>query len=215
MKKHTKKSSYFKVKRSLDFFFAIILFILTFPISIIIGILIKLEDGGPIIFSQTRTGKKGKNFNLYKFRSCIKNNEKGHNEDKYTKIGKIIRSSSLDELPQLINIIKGDMSFIGPRPWVPEYYHSMNKKQKYRYEVSPGITGLAQINGRNNLTIFEKINYDLRYIESISFLNDIKIAFSTIFSVSKGHGIDAGKNYINQELKVLQKNNHIQDKFLF
>ena len=125
--------------------------------------------------------------------------------DKHTRVGTILRKTSLDELPQLFSILKGDMSFIGPRPWLSEYYENMNDIQRHRYCVRPGLTGLAQVSGRNKLTIFDKINYDLEYIKNYSLHQDIKIVFLTIKAVIKGSGADAGKDIIKKELNSLKK----------
>ena len=196
-------------KFTFDRVFALIGLILTLPLMLIISIAIKLDSKGPILFKQVRTGKNGINFNIYKFRTMVANNDvhdfsKG---DQHTKVGKILRKTSLDELPQLISIFIGKMSFIGPRPWIPDYYENMNEIERHRYDVRPGLTGLAQAMGRNNLTIFNKINYDLEYIKNYSLKQDIKIVFLTIISVFSGSGADAGKYTIQLELKDLQKAN--------
>ena len=148
------------VKRVLDIILSLLVLVFFFIPMIVIAIAIKIESKGPALFKQVRTGKNGKNFNLYKFRSMTVDNDVMNfkTENKITKVGKFIRKTSLDELPQLFNIIKGEMSFIGPRPWIIEYYNNFNAYQKRRVEVLPGITGLAQAPGSNNLTIFEKMN---------------------------------------------------------
>lgn len=194
------------IKRILDILISIFLLVLLFPICIVISILIKLDSKGPILFKQERTGYKGKNFYLYKFRSMHEQNDV-HDfavEDKHTKVGKILRKTSLDEIPQLINVLKGEMSFIGPRPWITDYYKLMTKKQRKRVDVKPGITGLAQAKGRNGITIEEKINYDLEYVKNCSFILDIKIIFLTIKTVFSAKTADAGKNTIHSELDVLK-----------
>lgn len=194
------------IKRILDILISIFLLVLLFPICIVISILIKLDSKGPILFKQERTGYKGKNFYLYKFRSMHVLNDV-HDfsvEDKHTKVGKILRKTSLDEIPQLINVLKGEMSFIGPRPWITDYYKLMTKKQRKRVDVKPGITGLAQAKGRNGITIEEKINYDLEYVKKCSFILDIKIIFLTIKTVFSTKTADAGKNTIHSELDVLK-----------
>ena len=177
---------------------------------IIIALLIKLDSKGPVLFRQERTGKNGKVFTLYKFRTMNVDNDV-HNFDecdKHTRIGKILRKCSLDELPQLINILKFDMSFIGPRPWITDYWDNMNEEQRRRNVVRPGITGLAQAMGRNNISIFDKINYDLEYINNYSFFMDIKVILLTIKSVLTGSGADAGKDTIQKELNDLKKYNN-------
>lgn len=180
------------------------------PLFIIISLLIMLDSKGPILFKQVRTGKKGKLFTMYKFRTMVFDNDvyDFKSKDKHTKIGKILRKTSLDEIPQLICILKGDMSFIGPRPWIVDYYDNMNDIQRHRYDVRPGLTGLAQASGRNNLSIFDKINYDLEYIKNYSLRQDIKVIFMTIKSVFTCCGCDAGKKTIQDELNALKKQNN-------
>ena len=127
--------------------------------------------------------------------------------DKHTKIGKILRDTSIDELPQLINVLKGDMAFIGPRPWITDYYDSMIKGQRIRTLVKPGITGLAQAKGRNGLSIFEKINYDLDYVRHFSIFEDLKVIFLSIRAVCSKENADAGKFLIHDELRELKAKN--------
>lgn len=196
------------IKRMFDFIVAIILIIIFLVPMLIIGILIKLDSKGPVFFKQERTGKYGKNFKVYKFRSMTANNDVHDfsKQDQHTKIGNILRKLSLDELPQLINIIKGEMSFIGPRPWIPDYYENMTEYQRHRNDVLPGITGLAQIKGRNNISILAKINYDLEYVKNYSFIQDVKIFFLTIKTVLSKEGADAGKGTIQTELETLIAN---------
>lgn len=200
------KEIYFIVKRIFDFLFALIGLIILSPIMIIVAIAIKLDSKGPAIFKQTRTGLNGKEFMLYKFRSMVAENDVHDfsSQDKHTKVGNFIRKTSLDELPQLFNILKGDMSFIGPRPWITDYYENMNEVQRHRCDVIPGITGLAQVRGRNTITIFDKINNDLEYIDHFSLLEDIKIVFLTIKVVLTKEGADAGKSTIQNELDDLK-----------
>lgn len=180
------------------------------PLMLIIAIAIKLDSKGDILFRQERTGKGGKIFTMYKFRTMVQNNDVHDfkKADEHTRIGKILRKTSLDELPQLFSIATGKMSFIGPRPWITDYYDSMNESQRHRCDVRPGLTGLAQVNGRNNLTIFEKIEYDLEYIKNYSLKQDIRIVFLTIKTVFMGSGADAGKSTIQNELKSLKESNH-------
>lgn len=179
------------------------------PLMILISIIIKLDSKGPALFKQERTGKNGVNFYVYKFRTMTVSNDVHDfsKKDEKTRVGKILRKTSLDELPQLISIATGKMSFIGPRPWIPDYYKNMNNEQRRRYSVRPGLTGLAQANGRNNISIFDKINYDLEYVEHYSLLMDIRIVFLTIKAVFTGSGADAGKGTIKNELDDLRKQN--------
>ncbi len=200
-------------KRLLDFIFACLLLVIFFPIMLIIAIAIKLDSKGPVIFVQIRSGKNGKEFKMYKFRSMTCNNDV-HNfetENKLTTVGKIIRSASLDELPQLFNIIKGEMSFIGPRPWITDYSKYFTKNQKRRLEVLPGITGLAQASGRNDLSIKEKINLDVYYVDHMSLLMDLKVIFGTVKTVLSKQGAEMPKSGIKNELEEL-KGQFIEEK---
>ena len=197
------------IKFIFDRLFAIIGLILMSPLMIIIAIIIKIDSKGPVFFKQVRTGKNGKEFSICKFRTMIaSNNVRDYSRpDEHTRIGMALRKTSLDELPQLFSIAIGKMSFIGPRPWIPEYYKNMNETQRHRNDVLPGLTGLAQVMGRNSISIFEKINYDLEYIENYSFIQDLKIIFLTIKTVIIGNAADAGKGTIQKEIAELKKQN--------
>lgn len=184
----TKKTIYQKyIKRLLDIILSLLAIIITSPIFIIIGILVLIYLGKPAIFRQKRPGKNEKIFTMYKFRTM--NNKKDSDgkllpdNQRLTKFGIFLRKTSLDEIPEFINILKGDMSFIGPRPLAVSYLPYYTDKEKHRHDVTPGLTGLAQINGRNNLQWEEKFIYDLEYIENISFINDMKIILKTIKKV--------------------------------
>ncbi len=194
-----------------DRILALIGLIVLLPLMLIIAIAIKLDSKGPILFKQVRTGKGGHNFMMLKFRTMHVDNDVHDfsKADQHTRVGKILRKISLDELPQLINIMKGDMSFIGPRPWITDYFDAMNETQRHRYCVRPGITGLAQAMGRNDLDIFTKIKYDLEYIENYSLWMDIKVVFLTIKAVFSTKGADAGKDTIQNELEALRRHNNI------
>lgn len=201
------------IKRILDLLLAIILLVLLSPIFIIVSIAIKLETKGPVIFKQIRSGKNNHVFTLYKFRSMTASNDfyNTKEEDQITKVGRIIRKTSLDELPQLFNILKGEMSFIGPRPWITDYAKYFTKHQMRRLEVLPGITGLAQCSGRNNLNIKDRINIDVKYVDHISLKMDLYIFFKTIKSVIKREGFSNSKSAIHEELRILERQ-HIQKK---
>lgn len=177
------------IKRFFDIIVSLISLIFFLPVILIIAILIKIKLGSPIIFEQERPGKDEKIFKLYKFRSMNNKKDKNGNllpdKDRLTKFGKILRSTSLDELPELFNILKGDMSLIGPRPLLVEYLPYYNDKEKHRHDVRPGLTGLAQINGRNALNWEDRFEYDIQYVNNITFLNDIKILFFTFYKVIK------------------------------
>ena len=175
------------IKRILDFTLSLIALIVLSPILLITAILVKIKLGSPIIFKQQRPGKNEKIFTLYKFRTMTdKKDEEGNllpDEQRLTKFGKILRSTSIDELPELINILKGDMAIVGPRPQLIRDMLFMTDEQRKRHDVRQGLTGLAQINGRNNLTWENKFDYDLLYVDNISFLTDCKIILQTVGKV--------------------------------
>lgn len=199
------------IKRVADIILSVILLIVFAIPMVIIAIAIKLEDGNEIIYKSRRMGKGIKEFNVYKFRTMKANREELKSnlthEQMVTKIGKFLRKTSLDELPQLFNIIKGEMSFIGPRPWIPEYYEFFTEEQKKRASVKPGISGLAQVKGRNGINIFEKINYDLEYIENMGLKQDIKIVFETIKTVISKDDAEISEQGIKEEIQELKINN--------
>ena len=203
---------YIKIKRVIDFVGAILLLIITSIPMGIIALMIKIEDGSPVLFKQKRSGKDGKAFYIYKFRTMITERKQLESEltheQMVTKVGKILRRTSLDELPQLFNIIKGDMSFIGPRPWIEDYNFWFNDEQKKRNNVLPGISGLAQTKGRNAINIFTKIDYDLEYVANISFLLDIKIIWWTIKTLFNKEESEITENGIKHELEELKSMNH-------
>ena len=182
------------IKRVLDFILSLIALIILSPIYLVLAILVRIKLGSPIIFKQERPGLNEKIFTLYKFRTMT--DEKDENgkllpdEVRLTKFGKFLRSTSLDELPELINIIKGDMSIVGPRPQLVRDMLFMTDEQRKRHTVRQGLTGLAQVSGRNNISWEEKINYDLQYIENITFIGDIKIIFKTVLKVLKKEDIN-------------------------
>lgn len=189
------------IKRIIDIIFATILFIVLIPVFIIIAIIIKLTDKGPILFMHTRIGKDGKSFKLYKFRTMVigaeelikefskeqleeyRKNYKLKNDPRVTRIGKILRKSCLDELPQLINIIKGDLSFVGPRPIVKDELEKYKDKKEKFVSVKPGVTGYWVVNANPNTTYEERIKMELYYIDNISFKLDLKILFKTISTI--------------------------------
>lgn len=207
---NTRKTIYAFLKRIIGFCMALCGIILLLPIMIIVAIAIKCDSKGPIIFKQKRTGKNGKIFKVWKFRTMYVDNDVRDfsKADKHTKVGTFLRKTSLDEIPQFFNILFGQMAFIGPRPWIPEYYKFMSDEQRQRAHVLPGITGLAQAKGRNNIDIFKKINYDLEYIDNYSLKEDIKVIFLTIKTVLSKDGADAGKSTIKNELDALKTNSN-------
>lgn len=196
MKKQNK--FYSKIKRILDFIISLIALIVFSPIMIIVAIIVYIKLGSPIIFKQDRPGKDGKVFKMYKFRTMLdsynKFGEALPDEERLTTFGRILRSTSLDELPELINVIKGDMSLVGPRPLLVEYLELYSEEQNRRHDVRPGITGWAQVNGRNSISWDEKLNLDVEYVDNLSFILDIKILFLTVYKVFKRDGINQDGN---------------------
>lgn len=182
-----KQRRYIKFKRFFDFILALILLVILSPILLIAALWVKAESKGPIIFKQRRPGYKQKIFSIYKFRSMmtetIKEGKYLTDDERLTKSGKLLRKTSIDELPQLINILKGEMSFIGPRPFLINDLGSYNEEQLIRFEVLPGITSWTAIHGRNMVSIQEKYNYEIYYVKNIGFKLDVEIFFKTIFLV--------------------------------
>lgn len=196
------------IKRILDVVISIVVLIITLPVTLITAILIKIDSKGPVIFKQERTGYKGKTFLTYKFRTMkVETHDNGReltHDERCTKVGNVIRKLSIDELPQLVNVIKGDMSLVGPRPWIPEYYKYFSKEQKKRCDVLPGITGLAQAMGRNNIDIFQKIKYDVEYTKNVSFKMDVKVIIETIKTVVSKTGAEIKQEGIQDEINLLK-----------
>lgn len=198
------------IKRTLDLILSLMALIVLMPLMIIIGILVRINLGSPIIFKQKRPGKNEKIFTLYKFRTMTDKRDIDGNllpdEYRLTKFGKFLRSTSLDELPELINIIKGDMAIVGPRPLLVEYLPYYTEEEKHRHDVRPGLTGLAQVNGRNVLQWKERFSFDLQYVKNITFKNDMTIIFKTIGKVIKKEDILVGKQQILLDLDEERKN---------
>lgn len=197
------------VKRALDIFISAVVLIVTSPISLIVMIAIKIDSKGPAIFKQERTGYKGKTFLTYKFRTMkVETHDgTGHeltHDERCTKVGNVIRKLSVDELPQLVNVLKGEMSLVGPRPWIPEYYKYFSNEQKKRCDVLPGITGLAQAMGRNNIDIFQKINYDIEYTKNVTFKMDVKVIIETVKTVVSKTGAEIKQEGIQDEINMLK-----------
>lgn len=181
------------VKRLLDIVLSSAAIVVTSPALAVLAVLVAKKLGRPVIFRQERPGYKGKVFKLYKFRTMTderdENGELLPDEKRLTAFGKKLRSTSLDELPEFFNILKGDMSFVGPRPLLVQYLPLYNKEQARRHDVLPGLTGWAQVNGRNAISWEEKFKLDVEYVDRISFLMDLKIIFMTVGSVLKREGI--------------------------
>ncbi|MBG9614832.1 sugar transferase [Bacillus cereus] len=186
------------MKRLFDVLVSSILIVLALPILLILAILIRVNLGSPIIFKQQRPGMYGKPFYLYKFRSMSDGRDKEGNllpnHMRMTKFGNVIRKFSLDELPQLINVLKGDISLVGPRPLLMEYLNLYTKEQARRHEVRPGITGWAQVNGRNAISWEEKFELDVWYVNNHSFILDMKILFLTALKVVRTEGVNKSEN---------------------
>ncbi len=183
------------VKRFFDIVSSLIAIIILALPMMILAILIRVKLGGPVLFKQERPGKNGKIFTLIKFRTmtnqCDENGELLPDEVRLTKFGVFLRSTSLDELPELFNILKGDMSVIGPRPLLIQYLPRYNEHQAQRHLVSPGLTGWAQVNGRNAISWEQKFDYDVEYVKNMNLFFDIKIIFMTIINVIKKDGISS------------------------
>lgn len=184
------------IKRMLDFLIAFCALVILSPLFLILVLLVKTKLGSPVLFRQDRPGKNEKIFTLYKFRTMTDERDQEGNllpdEVRLTPFGKMLRSTSLDELPELLNILKGEMSLIGPRPLLIKYLPLYNEEQKHRHDVRPGLTGWAQINGRNAITWEKKFEYDVEYVNKLSFAFDCQIFFRTIKAVVKREGISSG-----------------------
>ncbi|EOU1217671.1 sugar transferase [Clostridium perfringens] len=199
----SKKIQFF-IKRIFDIVISFIGLIVLFPIILLVALLIRINLGSPVIFKQERPGYKQKSFFVYKFRTM--NNKKDEfgdllpDSERLTSFGKIIRKLSLDELPQLINVLKGDMSLIGPRPLLVRYLPYYKEYELVRFDVRPGITGLAQINGRNTVSWDERFKYDIYYVENYNLFLDIKILFLTFLKVFKSDGVISAPNTLMKSL---------------
>ena len=183
------------IKPGFDFCFAFLILCITLPLLFILGFLLFLQNSGTPLFSQIRPGLKEKPFTIYKLKTMQDTRDDQGvllpDNQRITPLGKIIRKLSLDELPQFWNVLKGDMSFVGPRPLLPEYLPLYNKKQKNRHNLKPGITGWAQVKGRNTISWQQKFEYDLWYIENQSFILDLKILLFTVGKIFKTQEVNA------------------------
>lgn len=197
MGKHKPYGVYERVfKRPLDIICALLALIFFCWLYAIVAVLVKIKLGSPVLFKQARPGKNEKIFNLYKFRTMTDEKDENGNllpdEVRLTKFGRFLRKTSLDELPEAINILKGDMSVVGPRPLLVRYLPYYNEKQKHRHDVRPGLSGYAQVHGRNAISWDEKFDLDIEYIRKITFIGDVKIIFLTVFkSFVKQEGISS------------------------
>lgn len=185
-----KHRPYDLVKRALDILIAGLALILTSPIQLVVALLVRINLGSPVLFKQERPGRSGRMFKMYKFRTMRDITEDlVSDEDRITPFGSWLRSTSLDELPELLNVLKGDMSIVGPRPLLPEYLPLYTARQARRHEVRPGVTGLAQVKGRNAMPWAERLAWDVRYVETRSFALDCRIVLDTFKVVLKREGI--------------------------
>lgn len=197
------------LKRLLDIIISGSVLILLSPVLVLLAILIRINLGSPVIFTQERPGKNEKIFKLYKFRSMSNaTDEKGEllpDELRLTRFGRLLRSTSLDELPELFNILKGDMSLIGPRPLLVKYLPWYTEEEKHRHDVRPGLTGLAQVNGRNALGWEDRFAYDLEYVNHLTFLMDVKIIGMTVGKVLKRSGALSGADQTVADFDVYRR----------
>lgn len=194
-------------KRIIDIFLSLVFILLFWWLYFIVAILVRVKLGSPIIFKQQRPGLNEKIFTMYKFRTMTDEKDKDGNllpdKDRLTRFGKFLRSTSLDEIPELLNVLKGEMSLVGPRPLLVEYLSKYTKEEKRRHEVRPGITGFAQVNGRNNTTWDERFKNDIYYVKNTSFLLDLKIIVKTLLKVVKRSDINQSetetmKNFLEE-----------------
>ena len=194
-------------KRIIDFAGAAVLVCLLSPVLLACYVLVRMKMGSPVLFTQTRIGKGERAFKIYKFRSMTSATDRNGNllpdVERITKLGVFLRKTSLDELPQLFNVLRGDMSFIGPRPLLPRYLPYYTEREKLRHTVRPGITGLAQINGRNSIGWDDRLEYDAKYAENVTLKNDLAIILSTVARVLKQSDIlvTPKENYLDVERK--------------
>lgn len=191
------------IKRCLDFLLSLCGIIVLSPVLLVVAVLVRIKLGSPVLFRQERPGRHEKIFTLYKFRTMTDERDEDGNllpdDRRLTGFGKMLRSTSLDELPELFNILKGDMSVIGPRPLLVRYLPRYNDFQRQRHNVRPGLTGLAQINGRNAITWEEKFAYDVEYVNHLTFAMDARIFIGTIRAVLKREGISSETNATMEE----------------
>ena len=193
------------IKRILDIIYSLGFILCFWWVYILVAILVRIKLGSPVIFKQQRPGLNGKVFMMYKFRSMTDARDKDgkllSDEERLPKFGKLLRATSLDEIPEFFNILKGDMSLVGPRPLLVQYLERYNERQARRHEVRPGITGWAQVNGRNAISWEQKFEYDVEYVEKCSFLLDMKIIFMTIKKIFIREGISQEGNVTMEEFR--------------
>ena len=193
------------IKRILDIILSFLALVILSPLLILTAFLIRIKLGAPVFFKQLRPGKNEKIFGILKFRTMTDAKDENGNllpdEIRLTRFGQFLRSTSIDELPELLNILNGDMSIVGPRRLLVQYLERYNEEQKHRHDVKPGLTGLAQVNGRNGITWEEKFHYDLEYVKNITFYGDCKIIFQTVMKVFGREGISSATSVTMEEFK--------------
>ena len=193
------------IKRILDIILSFLALVILSPLLILTAFLIRIKLGAPVFFKQLRPVKNEKIFGILKFRTMTDAKDENGNllpdEIRLTRFGQFLRSTSIDELPELLNILNGDMSIVGPRPLLVQYLERYNEEQKHRHDVKPGLTGLAQVNGRNGITWEEKFHYDLEYVKNITFYGDCKIIFQTVMKVFGREGISSATSVTMEEFK--------------
>lgn len=196
---------YLSFKRGLDFICALALLIVTSPIMILAALAIKCESRGPVLFKQQRPGKNSRIFTLFKFRTMrpetCHDGRQLSDMERMTKVGSFLRKTSIDELPQLFNIIRGQMSFIGPRPLLVKYLPRYTPQQMRRHDITPGISGWAQVNGRNALTWDQKFAFDVWYVDNVSFTLDLKILFLTVLNILTSKGVNSSNDATMPEFR--------------
>lgn len=201
------------IKRLLDVILSFLALIVLSPVLLVTAILVRIKLGSPVIFHQERPGKSGKIFRLYKFRSMTDERDENGNllpdEKRLTRFGRILRSTSLDELPELLNILRGDMSIVGPRPLLVKYLPLYNEEQKHRHDVRPGLTGWAQVNGRNAISWEEKFRLDVWYVRHIGFLVDVKVLLMTVKKVFCRDGISSETSATMEEFSGTKEFRHV------
>lgn len=199
------------IKGPIGFILSFLAIIILSPVLLITAIIVKIKLGSPVIFKQKRPGLNEKTFTMYKFRTMTDEKEENGvllpDSVRLTKFGKVLRSTSLDELPELFNILKGDMSFIGPRPLLVQYLPLYNEHQRRRHEVKPGLSGLAQVNGRNAISWEEKFKLDVDYVDNVTFLVDCKIVFKTLKTIFVREGISSDTSDTMEAFTGNHKNN--------
>ncbi len=196
------------IKRPLDVFLATLAIIILSPVLLVTAILVRFKLGSPVLFTQERPGLDGKIFKLYKFRSMTDKKDRDGkllpDDERLTSFGRTLRSTSFDELPELFNIVKGDMAIIGPRPLLVEYLPYYTEEEQHRHDVRPGLSGLAQVHGRNVISWEEKFAWDLRYVKKITFWGDVTIVLQTVVKTLKRSDILVGKQHKAGRLDVVR-----------